>query len=97
MAIYKSTSIYSNTPQTDWYLDFWKGKFLSNDGNDKPYVIPNDFDMRPDLAAFNLYGSEKYWYVFALKNKDILKDPIFDFRAGVEIFIPSLNAIKGIL
>jgi hypothetical protein len=93
---YPPTSIYANTPIQNWYLDIWEPRSIRETGTDVAYEIPTEFHLRPDLAAFSFYGNEKYWYVFALRNKNILIDPIFDFKAGVQIFIPSKSAIQGL-
>jgi len=62
--------------------------------DDEPYTITEQYDERPDLLAHVLYGSSKYWYVFALRNPDELKDPIRDFKAGVNIILPSVRAVQ---
>ena len=35
--------------------------------------------------------------VFAQRNMDILKDPVFDFVAGTKIFLPDPSALKNTL
>lgn len=93
---YPKSSIYARTPILDWYLDVWAPREVAPRGTDIEYTIPPNFHLRPDLAAFSFYGNEKYWYVFALRNKNLLIDPIFDFRSGIEIFVPSKESIKGL-
>lgn len=94
-SIYKSSSVYSNTKIKNWYLDHWEPKKIYPDINDIPYKISVDYDMRPDLAANYFYGNPDYWYIFALRNMDIIKDPVFDFKAGVEIYVPSKKSLEG--
>ena len=55
---------------------------------DEPYVIGHGYDERPDLLAHQIYGNSRLWWVFALRNPDVIKDPIRDFKAGVEIMLP---------
>jgi len=50
--------------------------------------------MRPDLLAFEKYGSSRYWWLFAMRNKNIITDPIQDFRAGVTIRIPKIENVR---
>jgi len=33
------------------------------------------------------------WWVFALRNPDVIKDPIRDFKTGVVIIVPPLSAV----
>ena len=50
--------------------------------------------MRPDLLSHKLFGSVKYWWVFAVRNPDKIIDPIQDFKAGCVIKIPKLENIR---
>jgi hypothetical protein len=50
--------------------------------------------MRPDLLSYHIYGSSKYWWLFAVRNKNIIIDPIQDFKAGVTIRIPKLENVR---
>ena len=61
---------------------------------DESYIIGHGYDQRPDLLAYKLYGSTRYWWVFALRNPDILKDPIRDFTAGKQIILPAEETIS---
>jgi len=40
------------------------------------------------LLAYDLYNDTKLWWVFAQRNMDIIKDPIYDIEAGTTIFLP---------
>lgn len=63
---------------------------------DEAYIIGHGYDQRPDLLAYKLYGSTRYWWVFALRNPDILKDPIRDFKAGIRIMLPAEESVQRI-
>jgi hypothetical protein len=52
---------------------------------------------RPDLLAYDIYGDSQLWWVFAVRNKDVLKDPIYDFVPGQTIYLPQLADIKTAL
>ncbi len=41
-----------------------------------------------------MYGTAKYWWVFAHRNPDIIIDPIRGFSAGTIIKIPSKDNIS---
>jgi hypothetical protein len=43
--------------------------------------------------AFDLYGDANLWWVFAARNPNVIRDPIFDFLPGVRIYIPKKTTI----
>ena len=49
--------------------------------------------QRPDLLANRLYETSELWWVFAIRNPDILTDPIRDFKTGVTIALPSAESV----
>ena len=75
-------------------LDIMNNVFLEFDPLDELYTIPQNYDLRPDLCSFELYGTSKYWWVFTLRNKDVIIDPIQDFKAGTTIRIPNIDNIR---
>ena len=80
------------------FLDVNNLPSLPQNVNDERYVINAMYDERPDLLAHALYGSTRLWWVFAIRNPDLLKDPIRDFKSGLRIFLPSaenVNIIAG--
>ena len=40
------------------------------------------------------YGTKDLWWVFAQRNMDTIKDPVFDFVAGVEIYLPQQGLLR---
>ena len=70
-------------------------KIVQSNG-DAVYTIEPDYDERPDILADKIYGSSELWWVFALRNPDILKDPIRDFKAGTIIKLPSAESVKQV-
>jgi hypothetical protein len=89
----KDTSQYLLTPIKDWYLDLWVPRSVSASIADNLYVIPAKYDQRPDLLSQETYGTPTLWWVFAVRNPDLIMDPINDFLSGLEIFIPP-NPLK---
>lgn len=88
MANYSKTSMYAQTPVVNAeYLDILEPRTIPITQYDLPYVIESQFHRRPDVASNVIYGTPKLWWVFAQRNVDIIKDPIFDFNAGTEIYI----------
>ena len=61
------------------------------------YTVQVQYTHRPDLLAFDLYGDKNLWWVFSQRNIEILKDPIFDLIAGIEIYIPKGAALTRTL
>ena len=89
----KETSQYYSTDIKNWYLDLWRPREVPSSPYDKIISIPPEFDKRPDLMSNYEYGTPRLWWVFTIRNPDILIDPIEDFRAGVEIYVPA-NIMK---
>jgi hypothetical protein len=78
----------------DTFLDINNLPSLPRSVNDETYVINAMYDERPDLLAYDLYGSARLWWVFTLRNPDLLKDPIRDFKSGLTIFLPSADSVN---
>lgn len=93
---FKPTSVYYTTSIRDFYLDIWKKREVPITENDQLVTIPPKFDKRPDLMAAELYGSPRLWWVFVVRNPDLLIDPIEDFASGLELFAPSQDTIENL-
>lgn len=89
----KSTSPYYLTPVNGWYLDLWVPRTVEKSDFDELAIIPPGYDQRPDLMSQEYYGTPRLWWVFAVRNPDLIYDPIGDFVAGLEIYIPK-NILK---
>ncbi len=93
---YQSSSPYANTDQVNVYLeylDFWNGPNVYPAASDKFYVVQPKYDRRPDLLSYDLYGSTGWWWIFAMRNPDVIKDPIYDLKAGITIIIPDKQTL----
>ena len=88
MADYSNTSPYFNTREIADYLDILSPRTISADQDDQSYTIESTYAYRPDLLAYDLYGSPRLWWVFAQRNPDQIEDPIYDFKPGVVIQLP---------
>ena len=97
MASYTSNSPWYNTTQNPGYLGQLNVRPVSAEPDDFYYVIEPQYNYRPDLLAFDLYGSSKLWWVFTQRNMDVINDPIFDFKVGVGIFIPKKSSLFKVL
>lgn len=95
--IYSNTSPWSQTPITNNYLSFLSIRPVSAEPDDILYTISSQYNYRPDLLAFDLYDTPKLWWVFAQRNMDVLKDPVFDFVAGTSIYLPKQSSLFKLL
>lgn len=95
--INKPTSPYSRTPIKDYYLDLWQPVDIPASANDTEIEIQPQHHERPDLLSYELYGTARLWWLFAMRNKDVLFDPIYDFKSGTKIFIPSKDRIEELI
>lgn len=97
MAKYSASSPWYNTIQHDTYLDIWEPRSIPFSADDYQYTIQPQYNYRPDLLAYDLYGNSKLWWVFMQRNIDIIYDPIYDFRAGVTICLPQKSFLLSAL
>ena len=98
MAAYIGTSPWYNTPtQEGQYLDILKIRPIPAESDDVLITIEPQYNHRPDLLAFDLYNDKDLWWVFAQRNMEILKDPIFDMVPGIEIYVPKGDALTRVL
>jgi hypothetical protein len=87
-------SFLKRAPTNSWYLDVNDLTKLQKSRFDK---IEPKFSKRPDLLAHELYGTVRLWWVFALRNPDLLIDPIEDFASGLSIYIPTKETIDRVI
>jgi len=95
MAKYSSTSPYFNTTENNVSLDFFRPRTITAEPDDISYTIDRIYAYRPDLLAYDLYGSPRLWWVFAQRNLDVIEDPIYDFSIGKTIQLPKMNNLKN--
>ena len=92
--VYRSSSPYATTEYIEGkFLDILNYKKLPAEADDIYQAIGATYEYRPDLMSFDLYKSPEYWFVFALRNRDVLIDPVWDFKAETKIYIPKLNTV----
>ena len=88
MARYSATSPYFTTNEFSNFLDILSPRAITAELDDQPYTIERTYAYRPDLLAYDLYGTPRLWWVFAQRNPDEIEDPIYDFKPGVTIQLP---------
>ena len=94
MATYSPTSPYFKTSEVGNYLDVLNPRTITAEADDQIYTIERTYAYRPDLLAFDLYGTPRLWWVFAQRNPDQIEDPIYDFKPGVTIQLPKPSNIS---
>lgn len=95
MAQYGKTSPWGNTDFTETgELGILQIRPIPAEDDDILYTIQPQFTYRPDLLAYALYKNSKLWWVFAQRNLDVLKDPVFDFIPGTQIYLPKASLLQ---
>ena len=97
MALYKNTSPWFNTAQVNGVLDIFKPRYIAPAPNDQIYQVDPYYNLRPDLLAYDLYEDPKLWWVFSMRNPNVLRDPIFDMYTGQIFMVTSPADLKKIL
>jgi hypothetical protein len=94
---YPSSSPYAATPQTSWYLSNYVHRPIPASTDDTEITLTKKYEHRPDTLSYDIYGTPAYWWVFAVRNRNIIKDPVWDLVIGATIIIPSLATLKKAL
>ena len=93
MAEYNFSSPYYETGKYGKFLDTMVNRPITKIASDKQYTIDRIYHLRPDMLAFDLYGDARLWWVFAARNPNSLKNPLFDFVAGNTIYLPEKSTL----
>ena len=94
MTTYSYSSPYFKTNMSDGYLDVLQLRDIPANDDDLLFTVPQQYTHRPDLLAYDLYGDANLWWVFAVRNKSVLKDPIYDMLAGQKIYLPKITTLR---
>ena len=93
--IYSPDSPYFSTEINQEYLDIMTYRDIPAYAKDVLHTLTMTHQHRPDLLAFDLYNNSSLWWVFAVRNPDVIKDPINDFIEGTVIRIPRQDDIEA--
>jgi hypothetical protein len=87
---YKENSNYFNTQLNRKYLETYAPTLTREtlSRETRSMTVESKYDRRPDLLAYDLYGNANLWWVIVHYNREALKDPLNDFRSGIEIVVP---------
>jgi hypothetical protein len=70
---------------------------IPKESDDRLMQINQTYQYRPDLLALDLYDNPSLWWVFYQRNPNTLVAPPLDFRAGVQIYLPKITTLRGVL
>jgi len=94
---YSNYSPYKNTAFNGYYLDVWTPRPVPSTSDDVMVEVPSQYQHRPDLLANDAYGDPRLWWVFAVRNPNVIKDPIYDLVSGLKIYIPQKQKLLSVL
>ena len=97
MAQYDATSPYFETGYSQFFLDSMVNRPIPKEDDDTMFTINLTYQYRPDLLAFDLYGTGALWWVFYQRNPNTLTVPPLDFAEGTTIFLPKVATLKAAL
>ena len=84
---YDQRSFLKNTEFKNFYLGVSNLPKVSL-ANGDIVQVPPECENRIDLFSYQQYGSSRLWWVIALANADIVRDPTWDFKSGMMVFVP---------
>lgn len=92
---YDPTSPYYGTQQTSWFMSNMTYRSVARDGTDIFIPsLPTKYENRPDLLSYDQYGTPNYWWVFMVVNADLIKDPIYDMKSGMSLYVPTMARLN---
>ena len=97
MSSYSRTSPYFDTPMTADNLEILTPRTITVEEDDQSYTIERTYAYRPDLLAYDLYGTPRLWWVFAQRNMNTIKDPVYDMVTGTQIYLPQGSKLTEVL
>lgn len=96
--LYPASSPYNTTDIVNGkFLDVMINRTIPMQPSDVYWEITTAYEYRPDLLAYDLYNDSRLWWVFAQRNPNTLKDPLFDFVTGTGIYIPKSDLLTQVL
>ena len=97
MANYDATSPYYLTQYSQFFLDVMVNRPIPKESDDVLFTINLTYQYRPDLLAFDLYGTATLWWVFYQRNPNTLTAPPLDFAVNTRIYLPKESTLKSTL
>jgi hypothetical protein len=92
--IYGPNSPYSLTPQSNWSIGNYVHRSIPAAVDDEEFTITREYHIRPDKLAAERYGDSQLYWVFMVRNMNVIRDPLWDFAEGVTIYLPTKESLK---
>ena len=86
--MYNNRSYLRQTPIRNFYLDVSTLPYV-DDQKGNNVIVPPECENRIDLFSYQQFGTSRLWWVIALANADLIRDPIWDFKSGMSVFVPN--------
>lgn len=97
-SMYPATSPYFVTDVFNAkFLDTMVNRPIPKNPTDIYWTITQAYSLRPDMLAYDMYNDPRLWWVFAQRNPNRLKDPLFDFVPGIGIYLPQVQTLQEVL
>lgn len=93
MTNFDNESFYKNTDKNGFYMGYYEPSNIRFHSTDYYIVIPTEYDLKPGGLAQKLYGNPQLMWIFSVYNRDTITDPLFDFRAGQIIRVPTKDRL----
>lgn len=93
MVNFDKRSLYKKTNKNGFYMGYYEPINIPFDSTDYYIVIPTEYDLKPGGLAQKLYNDPQLMWIFSVFNRDIITDPLFDFRAGTIIRVPTKDRL----
>jgi len=79
------------------YLEVWDQRSFPVLDDDAVIMLDRTYHLRPDLLAYDLYSDSRLWWVFAVRNPNVLINPLLDFVEGTQLWVPKIETLKKAL
>ena len=97
MTTFDKRSIYRKTSNDGFFLGYYEPLYLPQHSTDYYMVIPTEYDLKPGMLAYNLYGDAQLLWIFSIYNRETIIDPLFNFRAGKIIRVPTKERLLSLI
>jgi hypothetical protein len=94
---YNKQSPWYHTPQATWFLGNLEYRDVPSHSSDKLITLLGKYENRPDLLSYDLYGTTDYWWIFMIRNPNVIKDPIYDMVTGIQLYAPTSSRLVAVL
>lgn len=95
--MFSKTSPYAKTPINGKFIGLYRHRPITKHTDDQLIKILPKYNNRPDLLSYDLYGTPEYWWIFGVRNPNLIRDVIWDMVTGIEIYVPSADHLQKVI